>query len=81
MQAKNFSNGDFAAPEHTHGRLPPGSAEMKQMRSEIRYSYQATTAGGKLSMTSDLTKAIAAIHDFLRFQIQDHKTGDSVDVR
>src|SRR5437868_11087155 len=32
MQAEKFSQGDFAAPEHTHGRVPPGTEVMKQMK-------------------------------------------------
>jgi hypothetical protein len=80
-QETEFSNGDFAAPEHTHGRMPPGAQTMKEMRSEISYAYEPTGRGGKLKISSKSSKAVAAIHDFLRFQIQDHETGDSVEVR
>jgi hypothetical protein len=81
MQAEKFSQGDFAAPEHTHGRVPPGTDVMKQMSSEIKYAYEAKPQGGVLRITSSSAKAIDAIHDFLRFQIQDHETGDSLAVR
>jgi hypothetical protein len=33
--------------------------------------------GARVKVSSQNPKAVAAIHDFLRFQIQDHRTGDS----
>ena len=81
MQAEKFSHGDFAAPEHTHGRIPPGAEVMKQMSSEIKYAYESKSQGGVLRISSSSPRAIDAIHEFLRFQIQDHETGDSLDVR
>lgn len=81
MQAEKFSHGDFAAPEHTHGQVPPGAEVMKQMSSEIKYAYESKPQGGTMRISASSPKTIDAIHDFLRFQIQDHETGDSLDVR
>lgn len=80
-QETRFSSGDFAAPEHTHGRMPPGTESMKELRSQIHYAYEVTARGARLTMTSKSSKAVDAIHNFLRFQIQDHETGDSEEVR
>jgi len=79
-QAKQFGNGDFGASEHTHGRVPPGVETMQRLKSDIHYGFQATPAGGKITIESEAPEALAAIHDFLKFQIEDHETGDSTAV-
>jgi len=80
QQAKNFAAGDFAAPQHTHGEMPPGVDTMARLRSKIRYEFQSTEGGGRLRITTADAQALAAVHDFLRFQIEDHATGDKTSV-
>jgi len=79
-QAKRFAAGDFAAPQHTHGQMPPGVDTMARLRSKIRYEFQSTEGGGRLRITTADAQALAAVHDFLRFQIEDHATGDKTSV-
>ncbi len=81
LQEKRFAAGDFAAPEHTHGQVPPGVPAMRELKSRIQYLYQSVPGGGRLRMTSQDPKAVSAIHDFLKFQISDHQTGDPTKVR
>jgi len=75
--AKMFSEGDFEAPMLIHGTVPPGVPEMKKRRGAIRYGVEETPRGGRIVITTKDSQALAAIHDFLRFQIRDHRTGDS----
>ena len=75
-QQKKFAAGDFAAPEHTHSQVPPGVPAMRKLKARIRYTYQPLDRGARLLISSKDPKAVAAIHDFLRFQISDHRTGD-----
>lgn len=77
--AEMFGNGDFSLPMFTHGEAPPGSDEMARLKGDIKYSFEAIDRGGRVLITSANTEAINAIHQFLRFQIKDHKTGDSLD--
>jgi hypothetical protein len=79
--AAQFARGDFSAPERTHGAKPPGVAVMQQLRNKIIYTAHAVQDGAELIISSQDQKAIAAIHQFLQFQIQDHGTGDSAAVR
>jgi hypothetical protein len=79
-QARKFVIGDFAAPEHTHGQVPPGVAEMKRLNKLIDYHYDQLSRGAILRITSKNEQAVTAIHDFLKFQITDHKTGDPTTV-
>ncbi len=78
-QEKKFAAGDFGAPELTHDRVPPGVSAMTQLRSAIRYRYEQVGSGGRLWITSRDANAVVAIHEFLRFQIEDHKTGDTTE--
>jgi hypothetical protein len=80
MQAKKFAAGDFGAPELTHDRVPPGVPEMQKLKLAISYQYEEIERGGRLRITSKDASAVAAIHQFLKFQIEDHKTGDSTEV-
>jgi hypothetical protein len=80
MQAKRFAAGDFSASEMTHARVLPGTPEMQKLKSSISYQYEEIERGGRLRISSKDAAAVAAIHDFLKFQIEDHQTGDSTEV-
>ena len=54
---------------------------MARLRDQIHYTYEETASGGEVKIGSSNAEAIAAVHEFLRFQIKDHKTGDSLQVR
>jgi hypothetical protein len=75
--ATMFSEGDFNAPMLIHARTPPGVPTMKKLRHEIQYRVEDLPNGARVRVSSQNLKAVAAIHDFLKFQIQDHRTGDS----
>lgn len=78
--AAMFSQGNFNAPMLIHSRRPPGVPTMKKLRSEIQYQVEKVPSGARVRVTSQNPKAVAAIHEFLRFQIQDHQTGDPTTV-
>jgi mono/diheme cytochrome c family protein len=78
--ARKFASGDFTAPMLIHAKTPPGVPVMKQLRSTIRYQFEETERGGRVRVITSNTKALAAVHEFLRFQISDHRTGDSEEV-
>ena len=79
--ARAFQNGDFDIPMFVHDTIPPGVPEMKRLQKQIRYSFEERPNGGRVAISSTDRDAPTAIHKFLRFQIQEHKTGDSVEVR
>jgi hypothetical protein len=76
MIAKQFGEGVFDSPLETHGEEPAGVATMRQMKSRIRYTFHETAGGGEVAIQTRDAAALAAVHDFLRYQIQEHKTGD-----
>ena len=75
-----FGNGDFSTPMFIHDGVPPGVTTMKLMKSAISYRYQEMPSGGRVSVRSTDAVAVAAIHDFIRFQIAEHETGDSLEM-
>ena len=81
MIAAKFSQGDFAIPMFIHATVPPGVETMKQLKSKITYEAENTELGAQLRITTHDAEALTAIHSFLRFQIQDHQTGDSLEVQ
>jgi hypothetical protein len=78
--AKALRAGDFSAPEQTHSRVPPGSAAMQRLMSEMNYRYEELAGGGRVMITTQNAEAVSAVHEFLRFQIQDHRTGDPLEI-
>jgi len=80
-EAKAFKDGNFSAPEITHGRVPPGVPTMKRLKADIQYTYEETPAGGRIVISTNNPAALQAVHEFLAFQIDDHQTGDSKTVQ
>jgi hypothetical protein len=54
---------------------------MKRLKAQIQYKFEATDTGGRVLIRSNNAEAILAIHDFLRFQIREHHTGDSLKIK
>jgi len=77
--ATMFSNGDFSTPMFIHNGVPLGTTTMKLMKAAIQYTYEEVPSGGRVRMQADDPIAVAAIHDFLRFQVTEHQTGDSLE--
>lgn len=74
--ASMFSNGDFSTPMFIHDQVPPGVPAMKERRAEISYTFETVPAGGRIRIKTSNQDALKAVHDFLRFQIEEHQTGD-----
>lgn len=79
--AKMFKEGDFNAPMLVHGEIPPGVETMRASKAAIDYKFEKIDRGGRVSIGAMSAVDIDAIHEFLRYQIKDHQTGDSLEVR
>jgi hypothetical protein len=69
-----FRQGDFTVPGFVHDRAVPGTATMAARRSRISYIADTVPHGGSLRIHSTDSIAISAIHQFLAFQRQDHRS-------
>jgi len=75
-----FSNGEFSISMFVHDQVPPGVPVMKDKRAEISYKFEELPAGGRVRIKATTPDALKGIHDFLRFQIEDHHTGDTTEI-
>lgn len=78
--AKMFSEGNFSAPMLIHEQNPPGADVMKRLKTKIKYEYAETKQGALIRISTDDAEALKAIHEFLRFQITEHMTGDPLEL-
>jgi hypothetical protein len=78
--ARAFANGDFSAPFATHSEVPPGVSTLRELEGLVRYEFEKAPHGGQVVMTSANLNALSAIHDFLRYQIREHATGDPLTI-
>jgi len=75
-----FSDAEFSVPMFIHDQVPPGVSVMKEKRTEISYTFEELPTGGRVRIKTTNPDALKAVHDFLRFQIADHHTGDTTDI-
>jgi hypothetical protein len=71
-----FMAGDFQVPMFIHDTVPPGVPVMESKKGVIVYAFEATQDGGRVRITTADAEALKAVHQFLDFQIEDHRTGD-----
>jgi hypothetical protein len=69
-----FRAGDFTKPFAVHAQTVPGTAVMSAKRSVISYDAMDRPRGGEVRIRSSDSGAVAAIHEFLAFQRQEHHT-------
>ena len=74
--AQMFTEGDFQLPMFIHDIVPPGVPVMKSKRTAITYTFESTSTGGRVRITTSDPDALNAVHQFLTFQIDDHRTSD-----
>lgn len=74
--AQAFKAGDFSDPMSVHNQTPTGVPELQALKAEIRYTFEETPRGGRVLISTANKRALAAIHEFIRFQIREHQTGD-----
>ena len=79
--SKSFAAGDFKDPMDVHAEEPPGVPVMKKLKSNITYRYESIDRGGRVLIQTKDSDALEAIHEYLQYQIREHKTGDSMQVK
>jgi hypothetical protein len=79
--AQMFAAGNFNAPMLVHDRTPPGVPVLETLKDQVTYKYEQIDNGGRVRIRTRNAEALKAVHEFLRFQIEDHKTGDPKEVQ
>lgn len=78
--ADQFAKGDFSIPVAVHAEEPAGVPLLKQYATSIKYELVADDLGGRVTISTTSAGALAGIHQFLRYQIKEHHTGDPLTV-
>ena len=76
--AEMFGMGDFDAPMLVHDTHDvPGITVLTERKDKIQYRYVETATGGRVDVVTTDAQALTALHEFLKYQIREHQTGDS----
>ena len=54
---------------------------MTRLKQQLHWDLAETPRGARITITAGNKEALDAVHQFLRFQIEDHQTGDCTLVR
>jgi len=73
-----FENGNFSIGLFIHDQKPPGVDTMQRLKDRLSYKLENLPNGGRVQITTENSEALKAVHEFLRFQIREHKTGKSL---
>jgi hypothetical protein len=76
-----FTQGDFSLPMFIHDTVPPGVEVMKHLKDQIAYTAEKTAKGAQVRIVTTNPEALVAVHEFLRFQIKDHRTNDPLAIQ
>ena len=78
--ARLFAEGNLNIPMFIHDKIPPGAPVLQRLHDQIHYEFQQTKAGARVQIKTANQQALTAVHEFLRFQIAEHHTGDSTNI-
>ncbi len=79
--SREFADGVFTGPIATHAEVPPGVPVMRQRKTRIAYAYEETPDGARVIISTKDRTARTSVHDFLKYQIREHATGDPLSVQ
>jgi hypothetical protein len=79
--SREFADGIFTSPAATHAEMPPGVPVMRERKLRIKYTYEETPDGARVIIGTADRAARTAVHNFLRYQIREHATGDALSVK
>jgi hypothetical protein len=71
-----WTKGNFDTVAAVYGRPPEGTAQLKKLKDNVTFAVVPEENGGVIRLLTVNPTAKAAIHDYLRFQIDQLKTGD-----
>ncbi|VVD92955.1 membrane associated protein [Pandoraea communis] len=71
--ARQFSAGDFEAPEQIHGIDMPGLAALRTAKpGELKIDYRDLPDGGEIVFRTEAPRLITALHEWFDAQLSDH---------
>jgi hypothetical protein len=71
-----WTKGNFDTVTAAYGRAPEGALQLKKLRDNVTFAVVQEENGAVIRMLTVNPQAKSAIHDYLKFQIDQLKTGD-----
>ncbi len=53
---------------------------MRRLKTALTYGFEETPQGAAVRIATTNRDALKAVHDFLRYQIKEHATGDPLTI-
>ena len=78
--AAAFADGNFDAPVATHDEVPTGVSALQRLKAVVTFSFEEAPSGARVRIRTSNREARQAIHEFLRYQIREHRTGDPLTI-
>ncbi len=75
--AMSFEAADYSNSLFVHGHAGDGLDTMKRMKSDIHYRFEEVPDGARVLIVTTNPEALGAVHQFLKFQVVEHRTGNS----
>jgi len=60
--------------------VPTGVPTLQRLKAEVSYRFEEVPDGGRVRIATENKEALSAVLEFLKFQISDHHTADSLDI-
>ncbi len=76
--ATMLEEGNFSIGPPINDQKTPGVDTMQRLKGRLYYAPENLPNGGRVQITTENSEALKAIHEFVRFQIQEHKRGESL---
>ena len=73
MIARQFSTGDFGAPQKIHGNEMPGLSALRGAApGKLKIDYRDVPNGGEIVYRADEPRLVTALHEWFDAQVSDH---------
>ena len=73
-----FTKGNYESAAAIYGKAPESTIQLKKLRDEVNFAMVQEDNGAVLRMLTVNPQAKAAIHEYLKFQIDQLGTGDPI---
>jgi hypothetical protein len=74
--ARQHGTTDHAAAGPVASIFVPGTATLLRLKSDVKYTATKTDTGSRIEIVTTNPQAVQAVHEYLRFQINELRTGD-----
>ncbi len=71
----------ISATVHDAWREPTRCRDHAPAEDSIRFTFEEIESGGRVRITTADPEALMSVHEFVRYQITEHRTGDPLTIQ